>query len=178
MMNPMINRYIQEQAHASAMLIGEHSVLAGYDCVVACLPDCVEVRLTENRCGTLTIHSSLGRSEQAMTAIQIEPPLDFVQQTVQQFIKQYAANLPADMGLSLDIHSTIDTQQGLGSSAAVTAAVAKSLFRWQNLPIHDARGQHQLLVFCRALIQRLQGQGSGADVAAAISTQNLYLQHF
>lgn len=86
------------------------------------------------------------------------PETNFVAKVRQLFEQKYG---PVEFGFKI---SGFDSRYGLGSSAAVTVAAAKALFALKKIKI----SKKDLFVFCYQAVKKVQGVGSGFDVAAAI----------
>ncbi|MEM1143272.1 MAG: mevalonate kinase [Pseudomonadota bacterium] len=146
------------------MITGEHAVVHGHPAIVAAIEQRVTVnaRLIED--SVLEIQSQITpRARIPLADLTPTGPLRFVQGTV----KRYAAVLPG--GVCLHIHSEIDSTLGLGSSAAVAAAVAAAMeglchanIEAASLPLESMHREGL------ELIRTIQGRGSGADLAASL----------
>ena len=139
-------------APATLMVCGEHAVVQGGRALVAAAAPRVEVRLEPRPDDRILIDSALARHQTDLASLAPHPRLAFV-------LAAIAAAAPT-RGFQLSIHSAIDPNRGLGSSAAVTVATLATL-----LP---EAPPERLLEAGRRVIQTVQGRGSGADVAGAI----------
>jgi mevalonate kinase len=140
-------------APGSLMLLGEHAVLHGYPCLVAAIDRRVRVELTPRRDGELTIQSALGFLSARRDAHPENPSFRFVLGALRHLPAAYADGL--DIHISADMPPTI----GFGTSAAVTVAMVAALT--------GSSDKSFILQNARAIIQNVQGRGSGADVAAS-----------
>jgi len=144
-------------APGSLMLLGEHAVLHGRRALVAAVARRIRVKLTPRADDEIHVTSALGEFVTRRGKIEIHIPLRFVLCA----IDECAAALPS--GLDLAIESDISETIGFGSSAAVTVATLAALHTWTagTLRIED--------VFRDGVktVRRVQGVGSGADVAAS-----------
>lgn len=149
---------IKVTAPGSIMLMGEHAVLFGHRAIACAVDKRIEVSLTPRQDKTVVIRSALANYESHLDDLISDPRLSFVLFA----IRQVSADLAA--GFELDIRSEFSHTVGLGSSAAVTAAVVKalSIYKGEKLP--------RRLLFERALaaIHGVQGRGSGTDLAASV----------
>ncbi|MEM6486014.1 MAG: mevalonate kinase [Pseudomonadota bacterium] len=151
-------------APGSIMITGEHAVVHGHPAIVAAIEQRVTVNAWLIEDSVVEIQSQIAPCARIPFA-DLKPtgPLRFVQGTV----KRYAAELPR--GVCLHIHSEIDSTLGLGSSAAVSAAVAAVMEGLCHLNIEAAslplESMHREGL---ELIQTIQGRGSGADLAASL----------
>lgn len=147
------------QAPGSFMLFGEHAVLRGKFAVVAALNQWINVSLTPQDNHYIEINSALlGNYKTDIKHLRIEPPFQFVLGALmlfKPFLKQ---------GCRIHIESEFSHQMGLGSSAAVSAAVVAVLALW----LDQALSKQEIFLKTRQVIRKIQGQASGADVAAAV----------
>lgn len=82
----------------------------------------------------------------------------FVAAARQLFEQKYG---PVKQGFKIKGFSS---QYGLGSSAAVTVAAAQACFKFKKIKVT----KKQLFDFCYQVVKKVQGVGSGFDLAAAI----------
>lgn len=147
------------QAPGSIMLFGEHAVLHGKLAIVAAVDQWVEVVLEPRDDSKIRIQSSaLGEYQTDLHRLTREPPFQFILEALLHF-KPVLEN-----GCKLTIQSDFSHTLGLGSSAAVTAATVALLSEW----IGQTQSKQELFLTCRDIIRRVQGAGSGADLAASI----------
>ncbi len=154
----MASDSINVSAPGSLMLLGEHAVLENHHAMACAVDRRIRVSLTPRADRIVQIHSELGCYEANLDRIRPEPPLSFVLEV----IRRDAADLPG--GFDLAIESEFSHTVGLGSSAAVTAAVAGALDAWRQRDLDPGA----LLPRCREAVWRIQGMGSGTDLAAAL----------
>ncbi|WP_225307556.1 mevalonate kinase family protein [Nitrincola iocasae] len=147
-------------APGSTMLMGEHAVLQGEVALVCAVDARIEVTLRPRSDRQVHIHSSLCQYQSDLDRLTPQPALSFVLAAV----SAYRTQLPS--GFDLIIESGFSSTIGLGSSAAVTAAMVVALE-------HFASIESTLLEQFRsglAIIHTVQeGRGSGADLAASLS---------
>jgi mevalonate kinase len=127
---------IKTKAPGKLLLFGDHAVIYGQPCLVAAIDRLVTVTVNDQK-----IQES-----------------KFVQATRELFVKRFG---PVNVGFTIDGFSS---ELGLGTSAAVTVAVAKALFESKQIKITN----QELFDFCYQVIKQVQGVGSGFDLAAAI----------
>jgi mevalonate kinase len=118
------------------LLFGDHAVVYGRPCLAAAI----------NRYVTVTPVEKIGQETK------------FVAATRKLFEKKYGR---VEFGFNI---KAFDSRYGLGSSAAVTAAVAQAMFKLKKIKV----SKKELFDFCYQVVKRVQGVGSGFDVAAAI----------
>lgn len=135
------------------MLLGEHAVLHGRRALVCAINKRITVTLSHIKQPVLRIVSDLGAYEAPLGALKDHPDFRFVLDAV----KQYSP----EQGIELKIESEFSSDIGFGSSAAVTVATHA---------VFMGVGADRLELFKRSLatIHRVQGRGSGADVAASV----------
>lgn len=148
-------------APASTMLMGEHAVLFGHSALVCALTQRIFVRANKRTDGQIVITSNLGYFECAVADLQTH-----VQQgSLFSFVLQaLALSEQVEMGgVELLIESEFEHTLGLGSSAAVTVACLGAMDLLTQGEF-DAQPVMQLGI---ESIRKVQGRGSGADVAAS-----------
>lgn len=147
------------------MFLGEHAVLHGRRALVCAINKCMTVSLSPLVEKKVRIVSGLGIYEAPLGSLGDHPDFRFVLDAVRQY--------PLKQGIELKIESEFSSDIGFGSSAAVTVAVHAVLMR--SRPQGDcykicSRSPVANELFKRSLatIHRVQGRGSGADVAASV----------
>lgn len=149
---------IKITAPGSIMLMGEHAVLFGHRAIACAVDKKMQVSLMPRTDRVVVIRSALADYQADLDNLTTDSRLSFVLFA----IRQVSASLPG--GFELNIHSEFSHTVGLGSSAAVTAAVVKALsvYQKENLP------RRQLFDRALAVIHGVQGRGSGTDLAASV----------
>jgi len=142
----------------SIMLMGEHSVLMGHRAIACAISKNIHLTLTPRKDDVITIDSQIGEYQSRMREIKPEEPFEFVLQTVQEFRHQLVN------GFDLRIESAFSHQLGLGSSAAVTAALVTAI----QCLIEVDFDRHVIFDKAFSIIRKVQGTGSGTDVAASV----------
>ncbi len=144
----------------SMMLMGEHAVLHGHQAIVCAVQQRLHMSLIPQKASTIKISDTrLGTFSCALDALQIQDPFKFVLAAIILFQDQ----LPS--GFELQIDSEFSSTLGLGSSAAVTIATIGVLNQWLNpIPL----SQVEILRLAKQVLWRVQGRGSGADLAASL----------
>lgn len=138
---------VRTSAPGKLMLLGEHAVVYGYPCLVSAINQKIVVQAEPSQKTVLPAHCP------------------FLETAWQNFSRRYGA-FPVKIGVIKNFSS----QYGLGSSAAVTVAAVKALFKLKNI----RAGKKQLFDFCYQVVKQVQGLGSGFDVAASIYGGVLY----
>lgn len=151
-------REIRVSAPGSIMVMGEHSVLFGERAIACAVDRYMHLRLIPRRDRRLQIRSALAEVGGSLDCLPHEPRLSFVLATIGLFVER----LPG--GFDLEIESEFSHTVGLGSSAAVTAALVAALLAFAG------ESTDKTAVFDRALgvIHHVQGRGSGTDLAASV----------
>jgi mevalonate kinase len=149
---------INVSAPGSIMVMGEHAVLFGHRAIACAVNRYMHVQLLRRTDREVHIRSALGNASGTLDALPRNENLGFVLATIGLF----ADRLPC--GFELDIRSEFSHTVGLGSSAAVTAALVAALLACCGESTTPDR------VFDRALavIHQVQGRGSGTDLAASV----------
>lgn len=145
-------------APGSLMLLGEHAVLHGRLALVCAVNRRIHVTLTPRSDRKVVLRSNLGRAEMTLDRLRPAKPFRFVAAAIT--LKKNL--LPS--GFNLQIRSGFSHRVGLGSSAAVTVATLAVLSKWIAGRVRRAR----LLADGVRVIRKVQGLGSGADVAASV----------
>lgn len=152
-----MTRPLQISAPGSLMLLGEHAVLHGFPCLVAAIHHRVRVSLLPRNDGLVNLTSALGDYEADRDDLPDHPSFRFVLAALRQRPRALPGGL--DAVITADMPPTI----GFGTSAAVTTAMLGALHMAAGDPLDPVA----LLPEARAVIQHVQGRGSGADAAAS-----------
>lgn len=150
--------------------MGEHAVLQGQHALVAAINRWITVTLKPRKDEFILISSKLGdlkTSIHGLKTLQIEKSFRFVLAA----IKAYQAKLV--FGFELIIESEFSDKIGFGSSAAVvvaTVCVLEQLISENADKVFPDNWQKNIELFkiAKMIIQKVQGVGSGADVAASV----------
>lgn len=153
-----VTSVIKVTAPGSIMLMGEHAVLFGHRAIACAVDKRIQVSLIPRADRVVVIRSALADYQADLDNLTTDTRLSFVLFA----IGQVSAFLPG--GFELDIDSEFSHTVGLGSSAAVTAAVVKALSVYQK----EKLPRRQLFDRALAVIHGVQGRGSGTDLAASV----------
>lgn len=140
------------------MITGEHAVVYGHRAIVAAIAQRVHVSLQPRNDRLVHLASDIA---EPLTATLAALPQGGPYRFALAAIAAHQTALPS--GFNLTIRSEIDPTLGLGSSAAVTIACLGALARFISIGVSNLH--HRAF----ALIQQVQGRGSGADLAASFS---------
>lgn len=152
----MVLACYKSEAPGSVILMGEYAVLHGYPAIVAAINKKIRIQLKPNNNATLIIHSELGKLNTSIKNLKIVKPFEYVLTTL--------LHCKIEEGCEIEIQSEFSSKMGLGSSAAVTVALLIAIYQWQQKPLDLCR----LFSDALKIIHQVQGQGSGADIAASI----------
>lgn len=156
----------QSQAPANTMILGEHSVVYGHPALACALNQYVTIDWQAREDNAINIVSALGEHHTQREQISPHPKLNFAVCALQAFQKQ----LP--FGLDITIRSDFSSTIGLGSSAAVLAAMLSGL----NQICKTDYNLITLFELGHKIIIDIQGRGSGTDLAASLAGGLIYFQ--
>lgn len=155
----MNHETIRVSAPGSIMLLGEHAVLRGATALACAVDKYMHLALQPRDDRQVIIHSALAQYRATLDHLHDEPALSFVLAA----LRQWQPRLPG--GLELSIESEFAHTLGLGSSAAVVAALTCALARY----VGSRDTPEQLFDAALAVIHQVQnGRGSGTDLAASL----------
>jgi len=140
------------------MLLGEHAVLSGSRCLVCAVNQRLNMTFKVRTDRRITITSSLGYYETDIDISEMPSDFRFILTALKTFKEQL------NHGLDLKVESEFTPTVGLGSSAAVTAAVVGGLLQL----VRDRWTLTDVFQVGLNVIRAVQGSGSGADLAAGI----------
>ena len=148
------------------MLLGEHAVLHNRCCLVCAVNQRITLTVIPRTDSLICIRSSLGEFVSDLSCLSIEPKFRFVLMCIKKYYS-------SSTGFELNISSEFSDLVGLGSSAAVTAAMCGALLAMQADFDAEKVFHHGM-----AVIRDVQGTGSGADLASSVFGGILkYRQH-
>lgn len=148
---------IKTSAPGSTVLLGEHAVLHGAPAVGCAVDHRIYVTLSPRQDRQIVIHSTLGNYKGYLDAL----PDSNIHKFSVYILRQWHQKLP--YGLDLTIHSDFSHTLGLGSSAALTVSLIAGIHQLINHEINHKK----ILKEARAVIQSVQGRGSGLDIATS-----------
>ncbi len=172
---------IVARAPGKLFVLGEYAILSGGRAVVAAVDRRAEVTLRRRSDSRVCISAPGLAASVEFAAGQATPPHELLRFALAGY-HHAVAELPQLAAAGMEIIITNDLQQnggaktGLGSSAAVTAAVVAALFAAGS---RDAAPPARERIYAVAVAAHRQAQGnvgSGADVAASVYGGVLALQ--
>jgi mevalonate kinase len=160
------------RAHApgKVILFGEHAVVYGRPAIAVAVTDVrAEVIVEETRASPgVTLHAGdIGRTIDVADAPDDEP----LSLTVRNALARLDTD-PADVRLSLAIRSSIPVASGLGSGAAVAAAIVRAFCAHLDRPLDDAA--ISALVYQTEVIHH--GTPSGIDNTVVVYERPVYFR--
>ncbi len=163
----MVQESFRISAPGKLMLLGEHAVLHGFLSMVCAVNQRITIKITPQKDDKILIFSDIGEYSSTLGNLTPHPNFKFILTA----ISRQKENLKT--GLRLDIQSDFTPHVGLGSSAAVTAAITAALSLLNNQQLNRKQ------IFTQGLktIKEVQGTGSGADLAASIFGGVLAYRH-
>jgi len=150
-------------APGSLMLFGEHAVLHDKQAIVCSINKRIKVSLSLREDRQICIKSGqLGSFNSSLDNLIVEWPFHFILEAIKYFTSELTE---INFGLDLCVESEFAETLGLGSSAAVTVATLKTLY---DCFLPEMKDLKNLFFAARNVIRKVQGIGSGADIAASI----------
>lgn len=158
----------QTKAPANLMLLGEHSVVYGQPALACAIDQWLTIEWHPRSDDQIHIHSTLAEHRTPLAEMQSHPKLTWVMAALQHYQSRLTH------GWTLTLHSDFSATWGLGSSAAVLAAMLGGLeaivyTRENKAPLSEFT-PNRMALFENGLrlIHQLQGRGSGTDLAASL----------
>lgn len=148
----------QSSAPANIMLMGEHSVVYGQPALACSLQSRITINWQARHDTQIRVESGLGHHQTDLANLTPHPNLKWVMAAIGHF------KVHLKHGLTLTIESDFSATQGLGSSAAVLAALLGGL----NAICQTHYDLEQLFNIGHKIILALQKRGSGTDLAASL----------
>ncbi len=145
-------------APGKLLLLGEHAVLHGRRSLVCAVNQRISISVNPRQDSKILIRSELGELQTDLNHLEIKPAFRFVLAAMEKF-KDHLTH-----GFELNIESEFDSTVGLGSSAAVTAAMSLACYHMTGRTFQP----QELFEDALDIVRSVQGTGSGADLAASI----------
>jgi mevalonate kinase len=161
----------------SLMIMGEHAVLHGKPAIVASINKYLEVTLEllpkdRNHDSRITIKTALEQAisyTEELSKITIVKPLDYILAVITHFKPELAK---FDFNYQFTVNSQINHKMGLGSSAAITVATIAVILDF----LEQDLDKYKILAIGKEILLKVQGSGSGADLAASLFTGVLWYE--
>jgi mevalonate kinase len=144
---------IKVSAPGKLMIFGEHAVVYNRPCIVTAVSSRIHVTIETKKEGF------------TIDAPQVKD-VRFVEETLRIFKEKFAI----DFGLSIKTKSDFSSLYGFGSSSAVTVALLYGLAKIGNINLT----REEIFRLGYEINLRVQGVGSGFDIAAATFGKTLY----
>lgn len=154
----MLDSVIRASAPGSIMLMGEHAVLFGERALACAVDKHIHVTLTPRDDRVVNIDSALAQYGASLDELQPDDRLSFVLAATEQHLDSL------QKGFDLKIEAGFGHTLGLGSSAAVTVATTAVLDAY----CQQASDSYELFRKALATVHKVQGRGSGTDLAASV----------
>ncbi len=158
----MARESFSASAPGTLMLLGEHAVLNNKPAIVLAIDKRITVTLHVRSDQKILIASDLGKIALELHEVENfsnQKPFQFICAVIQYFKEELKIR---NQGFELIIDSEFSSNCGLGSSAAVTVALVAVLLQLLS------KSTETLFEISRKIIRKVQGVGSGADVAASV----------
>ncbi len=163
---PLELKQWQSQAPANTMILGEHSVVYGHPAIACALDQFITIDWQLRSDTKVHIHSALATIQTDLHTLNGHPKLQFVIKALQAF-KPHLKH-----GLNITIQSEFSSTIGLGSSAAVLAAMLDGL----NTLTQQSHDTLKLFEIGHSIILDIQGRGSGTDLAASLTGGGIFFE--
>ena len=157
----------EASAPGSLMLFGEHAVLHGGTAISVAINSRIHVKIKQREDNLCNVDSQrFGSFSFSIAELPTLPTLNsykFVIASIQELLSFSNFNVDNVKGFNLEIYSEFADNLGLGSSAAIVVATIKAFALFLNVDINRS----EIFKLSVASVRKVQGIGSGADVAAS-----------
>ncbi len=151
-----MSNLIKTSAPGSTMFFGEHAVLHGELGLAIAVDKRIHITLTPSENRVVKIISALGNYEAPLEQLTPSKTFNFLLTVIELYQPK--------MGFTLEVESEFSHQVGLGSSAAVTVAACQALAQLT----HNKVDKNTIFNKALSVIKKVQGLGSGCDLAASV----------
>lgn len=157
---------ITASAPGKLMLTGSYAVVHGRPTVVTAVDQRLYVTVEENGKDTFHLQApDLGLKSYTKTIDELGTrDLPKAVRFIETLYKIFLEKHPQQNGINVTTKSDFSSSFGFGSSSAVTVAFAKALTTLYKVELT----KHELFDLCYQTVLKVQGVGSGFDIAAAI----------
>lgn len=149
--------FYEASAPANLMIMGEYAVLSGHSAVVCAVNQRLHCQITPRNDQKIQLRSQLGEAVLSTHNLEADKPFDLAAACLRQY--------PLNSGCDIVIHSEFSHLLGLGSSAALVAALCHCLAQWTERKTDT----ESLWKTGMLAIRSLYPNSSGADLAASLS---------
>lgn len=149
---------IQASAPGKLMLMGEHSVVYGYPCLVTAISQ------------RIVVSAEIVNGEKTIVEAPMVKDTRFIDASVRIAKETWNIN----ESLHIKVHEAFPNTYGFGSSSAVTVATLVAIAASLKKEIT----KETLFALSFEVVKEVQGTGSGFDVAAAVWGGTLYYNQF
>ena len=153
-------------APGKLFVLGEHAVVYDRKALVTAVNQRLACQFMPRKDNKVIIDSALGNYQASLPSLLPDKRFRFILAAIERFGSRLGH------GVNLEISSDFDDKVGLGSSAAITAVMIAGM--------GALLGEHftpsELFSHGYEVIQKVQGKGSGADLAASIYGGTLVYQ--
>ena len=168
---------IHVSAPGKLMLLGEHAVVYGRPCLVTAVDSRLHMTLTRSGDDRFTLDApdvgAHGVTGRLTDAFRDGRALAHGTRFIESALRVFAEQIGLEGGVAIATRSDFSSQLGLGSSSATVACALFGLARLQDVDLAPQR----LFDLGLEAIHRVQGTGSGFDLAAAIFGGTLYYEN-
>lgn len=163
-MNTFSAKTAVSHAHSKLILVGEHAVVYGKPAIAVPFP--LKVRsIVEESHGPVMIETAMYTGPMDSLPVKMEGISACIKETLQYLNKPFE-------GLRFRVDSSIPLGRGLGSSAAIAAAIVRSLFSFYEQKL----SQKDLFHLVQIAETYAHGNPSGIDMAAVSSECPIWFQ--
>lgn len=168
-----LNKRVETSAPGKLILFGEHAVIYQRPCIVTAVDQRMRVSAELTDTKSLRIHApDVGvpeyTEELGAAASMVPKGARFAVAATRIFYQQYGIRA----GVILQTKSAFSSEFGFGSSSAVTIAVLRALSELFGIDISN----EELFKLSHNTVLKVQGVGSGFDLAAAIWGGTVYFR--
>jgi len=142
-------------APGKLLLLGDHAVVYGHPCIVTAINKRIEVSIEKAQ------------------AMHISTPGNGSHEFIHEAIQTASSLWDLPKNFFLAVYSPFSGKYGFGSSSAVTVATLKALAEFANVSVTN----RELFEHALRVVLKIQGVGSGFDVAAACFGNTIFYKN-